>query len=75
MDKYKINADKFKNECDLNIFDFETTEDVDNWEGIIGQKRAMESPEFGPSIETVEEGIEILTGIKGGSPNNQLLYI
>lgn len=72
MEKYKISIDKLKRECELDIFDFETTKDVDNWEGIIGQKRAMEALEFGLSIE--REGYNIYVSGLTGTGRNSYSY-
>ncbi|GAM09019.1 hypothetical protein OR1_01293 [Geobacter sp. OR-1] len=49
-DKFKIAPDKLRWECDESGFDFETTEELPELEGTIGQERALKSLEFGFGI-------------------------
>lgn len=72
MDKYKLGLDKLKNECNTDLFDFETTEEVDNWEGIIGQQRAIKALEFGMSI--YREGYNIYVSGLNGTGRNSYSY-
>lgn len=51
-------------ECDTNLFDFETTEEIPSLESIIGQDRAVKAMEFGLKIK--RHGYNIfVTGLTG----------
>ena len=46
--------------CDLNIFKFDTTDELPAFEGTIGQERAMKALDFGISLDTAGFNIFIL---------------
>ncbi len=46
--------------CDLNIFKFNTTDDLPPFEGTIGQERALKALDFGVSLENTGFNIFIL---------------
>ncbi|MBS4537424.1 AAA family ATPase [Clostridium sp. D2Q-11] len=72
MDNYKISINQLKKECDLSLFDFNTTEEVEDWEGLIGQERAMEALKFGLSIN--RKGYNIYVSGLTGTGRNSYSY-
>ncbi|SNB47945.1 Lon protease family protein [Geobacter sp. DSM 9736] len=50
-DELKVPVERLRWECDPAHFDFQTTDDLPELEGTIGQKRAIKSIEFGLDIE------------------------
>lgn len=59
----KLSTGELANIFDEKKLDCKTTEELEPLEGIIGQDRAVKALEFGLNID---EGIEILTGVKAG---------
>jgi lon-related putative ATP-dependent protease len=51
VEKYKVPAEKLRNSCGVNNFDFKCTSELDVKTQIIGQDRAMEAIKFGLSID------------------------
>ncbi len=49
--RLKLPLEKLRWECDPNQFDFQTTNDLPELEGTIGQQRAIKSIEFGLDME------------------------
>lgn len=50
-EKYKLNLNQLKKECDLSIFNFKTTEEIQPIEYLIGQERALSSINFALDIK------------------------
>lgn len=48
--KYRLKAEDLRQECDTNIFKFNSTAEVEPLRGIIGQDRAVRSLDFGLKI-------------------------
>lgn len=64
-----VPVEKLKNSCDLNVFQFETTEEIPPIKEIIGQERAMKALKFGLSVK--KKGYNIfVTGITGTGRNS-----
>ena len=60
----KLGPEKLKYRCDPSKFTFKTTDDISEWEGAIGQERAMKALEFGLGIK--DKGYNIfVSGISG----------
>lgn len=64
MEKYKVSVEFLKAKYDLSFLDFETTEEVQPLEGIIGQDRAKRALEFGLKIKSKGYNI-FVSGITG----------
>ena len=47
----ELRYDELKNVCDPAAFGFKTTDEVDSFEGIIGQERAIKAFEFGLNVK------------------------
>jgi lon-related putative ATP-dependent protease len=56
----KLRIDELYKCCDMNIFKFNTTDDLPPFEGTIGQDRALKSLDFGISLENKGFNIFIL---------------
>ena len=61
MKKNELNYKDLKNLCNPDVFDFETTEELDNVGLVYGQERAVAALKFGLSINTKEYISEIAT--------------
>lgn len=72
MDRYKLSYEDLKKECNLDLFNFSTTQEVEDWEGLIGQKRAMEALKFGLSID--RKGYNIYVSGLIGTGRNSYSY-
>jgi len=61
----KLTVDDLKQECNPELFDFNTTEEIDPFEeGIIGQQRAVDAVELGLRVK--QDGYNIfISGITG----------
>lgn len=69
FDKFKVAEDKLRISYDLSSIGFETTNDLESLEGIIGQDRAVKSLEFG--LETEKKGYNIyVSGLSGTGRNS-----
>ncbi|HSR74046.1 MAG TPA: Lon-like protease helical domain-containing protein, partial [Sulfurovum sp.] len=60
-----LSVDKLYNYCDLGIFDFKTTEELEALDEIIGQRRALKAISFGIGIK--KEGYNLYAMGKLGS--------
>ncbi len=49
---YEVKTEDLRNKCDYSSFEFATTEEVADLEGIIGQQRAVKAMEFGLHIDS-----------------------
>ncbi|TAL24226.1 MAG: ATP-dependent protease, partial [Nitrospirae bacterium] len=56
----KLSMDELYKCCDMNIFKFDTTDDLPPFEGTIGQDRALKALDFGISLENSGFNIFIL---------------
>lgn len=63
--KKPLSVDKLYNYCDLEIFDFNTTADLEDLDEIIGQSRALKAISFGIGIK--KEGYNLYAMGKLGS--------
>jgi len=64
-DELKLKPEDLKNTCSLEAYNFQTTEDLDNMIGIIGQERAQEALTVGLSIK--KKGFNIFVAGQWGS--------
>jgi len=60
-----LSVDKLYNHCDLKIFDFKTTDELEELDEIIGQRRALKAISFGIGIK--KEGYNLYAMGKLGS--------
>ncbi len=72
MEKFKVPFEKLKNICDISEFQFETTADLYPLQGIIGQRRASESLEFGLDIK--KNGYNIFVSGQSGTGRNSYVF-
>lgn len=64
LSKYKIPVENLKNKCNLDSFEFNTTEDLKPLKGIIGQQRAADAMNFG--LKMKKKGYNIyVSGLSG----------
>ena len=66
-----LNVDKLYNRCDLKIFDFETTDQLETLDEIIGQERALKAISFGIGIK--KEGYNLYAMGKLGSGKHSVV--
>lgn len=65
LEKYKVSIEELKHECDIECFKFDTTEELEPLEEIIGQNRALEALDFG--LEVKGEGYNIFVAGESGT--------
>jgi len=64
----ELRVEQLKKTCDYEMFDFETTKEIEPLEGIIGQERASRAMEFGVRVE--KQGYNIyVAGLNGTGRN------
>ncbi len=69
MDKYSVLEENLKNTFNMDAIDFETTEEIEPLEGIIGQERAANALDFG--LEIKKRGYSIyVSGLSGTGRNS-----
>jgi len=69
MDKFKVSIDNLSNICDPDTLSFETTKQVKQLEGIIGQERAVKAMNFGLKVNN--KGYNIyMAGLNGTGKTN-----
>jgi len=66
-----LNVDKLYNHCDLKIFDFKTTAELEELDEIIGQSRALKAISFGIGIK--KEGYNLYAMGKLGSGKHSVV--
>jgi predicted ATP-dependent protease len=66
-----LNVDKLYNHCDLEIFDFQTTAELEELDEIIGQSRALKAITFGIGIK--KEGYNLYAMGKLGSGKHSVV--
>jgi predicted ATP-dependent protease len=66
-----LNVDKLYNRCDLGIFNFETTDQLEALDEIIGQERALKAISFGIGIK--KEGYNLYAMGKLGSGKHSVV--
>jgi predicted ATP-dependent protease len=66
-----LNVDKLYNHCDLEIFDFKTTAELEELDEIIGQSRALKAISFGIGIK--KEGYNLYAMGKLGSGKHSVV--
>ena len=71
MEKLKLKPEQLTNKCDLNQFEFRTTEELAPIRGIIGQERAKKSLEFGLGV--TKKGYNIYVSGQWGTGRNSFV--
>ena len=66
-----LSVEKLYNHCDLEIFDFNTTEELEELDEIIGQSRALKAITFGIGIK--KEGYNLYAMGKLGSGKHSVV--
>jgi len=66
-----LNVDKLYNHCDLEIFDFKTTAELEELDEIIGQERALKAISFGIGIK--KEGYNLYAMGRLGSGKHSVV--
>ncbi|RLD40530.1 MAG: ATP-dependent protease, partial [Bacteroidetes bacterium] len=66
-----LHVDKLYNHCDLEIFDFQTTAELEELDEIIGQSRALKAISFGIGIK--KEGYNLYAMGKLGSGKHSVV--
>jgi len=66
-----LSVDKLYNHCDLKIFDFKTTAELEELDEIIGQSRALKAISFGIGIK--KEGYNLYAMGKLGSGKHSVV--
>ncbi|KAF0220360.1 MAG: peptidase S16 lon domain-containing [Geobacteraceae bacterium] len=67
-DNFKVPVEQLRWECDTNQFDFNTTDELHELEGTIGQQRALKSIEFGLDIK--DNGFNLYVSGETGTGRN-----
>lgn len=67
----KVPINRLRWECDLQQFDFETTEDIPELEGSIGQERALKAIDFGLGIH--DNGFNLYLAGEPGTGRNSTI--
>jgi len=63
----ELPPESLRKECDASVMRCKTTQELVPLREIIGQERAVRAGRFHIySVKTIDEGIEVLTGIKAG---------
>ncbi len=71
IEKQKLAVEKLRWECDENLFPFETTADIPELEGSIGQERALRSIDFGLGMQ--ESGFNLFLSGQAGTGRNSTI--
>lgn len=71
-DKLKLQVDDLKNCCSLDAYDFDTTEELEEMKGIIGQERAQEALDVGLDIKN--KGFNVFVAGQWGSGRTTFVY-
>ncbi len=66
-----LRAQELYRSVDADLFDFQTTEDLENYEGVLGQPRAVEAVQFGIGIDA--EGYNVFALGPTGTGKHSLL--
>ena len=72
-EKYELSYNMLRKECDPNIFEYDTTENILGSRELIGQKRAMEALKFGLSVK--RKGYNIYVSGLTGTGRNSYSYL
>lgn len=70
---YEVKSEQLKKRVDPSIFPFETTDDIDPKDGIIGQERAVRAMEFGLQMESKNYNI-FVSGLTGTGRTSYATY-
>jgi len=73
MENLKLKPEQLTNKCDLNLFEFQTTEELVPLRGIIGQERAQKSLEFGLGV--TKKGYNIYVSGQWGTGRNSFVNL
>lgn len=73
LEKYIVPIEKLRNQCDPNIFPYETTEECVESRDLIGQDRAMEAIKYGISMK--RKGYNIYVSGFTGTGRNSYSYL
>lgn len=71
IEKQKLAVEKLRWECDENLFSFETTADIPELEGSVGQERALRSIDFGLGMR--ESGFNLFLSGQAGTGRNSTI--
>ena len=71
MDQLKLKPEQLTNKCDVNLFEFSTTEELVPIRGIIGQERAKKALEFGLGV--TKKGYNIYVSGQWGTGRNSFV--
>jgi hypothetical protein len=67
--------ENLRRRCDPEVFGFASTAELPALEEIIGQDRAARAGRFHIyPVSTIDKGIEILTGVRAGEPDDEGHY-
>ena len=74
MKKNELTYKQLKEVCNPNVFNFETTDELDNTDLVYGQERGINALQFGLNIKatTKDENIALLTGANSGGKTTLL---
>lgn len=73
MEKFRLSEDKLYKVCDVNNFDFETTDELTPLQGIIGQDRAIKAMDFGLKMD--KKGYNIYVSGAWGTGRNSYVKL
>lgn len=68
MKRLELQPEQLRNTCDLKMFSFETTAEVEPLKGIVGQERAVKAMEFG--LQMRKQGYNIFIAGSTGTGRN-----
>ena len=71
MEQLKLKPEQLTNKCDVDLFDFSTTEELVPIRGIIGQERAKKALEFGLGV--TKKGYNIYVSGQWGTGRNSFV--
>lgn len=71
MEQLKLKPEQLTNKCDVDMFDFSTTEELVPIRGIIGQERAKKALEFGLGV--TKKGYNIYVSGQWGTGRNSFV--
>ncbi|MEA3423553.1 MAG: ATP-dependent protease, partial [Bacillota bacterium] len=73
MEKFRLSEEKLYKVCDVNSFDFETTDELTPLQGIIGQDRAIKAMDFGLKMD--KKGYNIFVSGAWGTGRNSYVKL
>lgn len=73
LENFEVKIDKLKNYCKIDSLEFNDTSDLEPLHGIIGQKRASKSLDFGLSIQ--KKGYNVFVSGQSGTGRNSYVKL